>query len=156
MKKSKYYFWTKYFDWKQTLLGSNISTSADLEIVLWRNIAPWRNIFHGRKWSDCLSKVKFTEIPFFRSINITWTGYGGKKSKTNKAENIALHQKTTALKLINTKCNSIDPHCPWSGIISNTSAWSHIDTEVEYHQMLEHWVRLALKLNIKCGDTKPH
>ena len=54
MKKSKYYVWIKYFDWKQNLLGSNISSRHNLHIVPWRNIAPWRNIFHGRKWSDCV------------------------------------------------------------------------------------------------------
>ena len=56
MKKSKYYVWTKYFDWRQTLLGSNISSGHNLQIVLWRNIAPRLNIFHGRKWSDCIRK----------------------------------------------------------------------------------------------------
>ena len=33
IKKSKYYVWTKYFDWKQTLLGSSISSEHNLQIV---------------------------------------------------------------------------------------------------------------------------
>jgi len=62
MKKSKYCVRTKYFDWKQILLGSNISSGHNLQIVPWRNNTPWRNIFHGRKWSDCLVIVKNIKI----------------------------------------------------------------------------------------------
>ena len=32
MKKSRYFVWTKYFDWKQTLLGSNISSGHNLNL----------------------------------------------------------------------------------------------------------------------------
>ena len=33
VKKTKYYIWTKYFDWKRTLLGSNISSGHNLQIA---------------------------------------------------------------------------------------------------------------------------
>ena len=69
IKKSKYNVWTKYFDWKQTLLGSN------LQIVPWRNIVSWRNIFHGRYWSDCEIDAKEYWKTLNRSaLKLRWIG----------------------------------------------------------------------------------
>ena len=44
MKKSKYYVWTKYFDWKQTLLGSNISSGHNLQHCALTKYFPWTKL----------------------------------------------------------------------------------------------------------------